>query len=143
MEDEKKVDIEGTLRTRVIDLKSALEKYCPRNSEGEELELAQYFYAIYVPQQDKAINSEYFLKRAQTQLGEELDATHEFVEACGYKDEIFSFFLNCLEFARSLNKQKFPDDEHVLHRVEAFQHLEESYETIANRLGIEGWQKEH
>lgn len=65
MQDDKIADLENQLWTRVIDLKTALEKYCPRNSEGEELELAGYFYAIYVPQQDHKINSEYYLKRAQ------------------------------------------------------------------------------
>jgi len=42
-----------------------------------------------------------------------------------------------------LYKERFPDEEQVLQRVEAYQYLEESYEIIASRLGIEGYFKEH
>ena len=53
----RRAEFEDKLRTRVIDLKTALEKFDPRNSEGEELELASFFYAIYVPEQDFEVNS--------------------------------------------------------------------------------------
>ena len=61
MQNGNNTELVGKLRQRVIDLKKALEKYDPRNSEGEELELASYFYAIYVPEQDHKINSGYYL----------------------------------------------------------------------------------
>ena len=71
--------IESTMKQRAIDLKSALEKYDPRESEGEELELAQFFYAIYVPEKDQKINSEFFTKKAQDSLGDGLSQVHTYV----------------------------------------------------------------
>jgi hypothetical protein len=77
--------IEATLKQRMISLKKALEKYSPRDSEGEELELAQFFYAIYVPVTDQKINSEFFTKKAQTELGTGLADVHAYVKECGHQ----------------------------------------------------------
>lgn len=71
--------IETVLKQRAVDLKTALEKYDPRDSEGEELELAQFYYAIYVPEKDQKINSEFYTKKAQTSLGDGLAEIHAFV----------------------------------------------------------------
>ena len=128
--------IEIVLKQRAVDLKSALEKYDPRNSEGEELELAQFYYAIYVPEKDHTVNSHFYNKKASDTLGDQLGDIHRYVEESPHKDDIFNYFLSALEFARALYKDKFPDDDQILHRVDAYQHLSQSYESLCGKLGI-------
>lgn len=124
------------LKQRAIDLKKALEKYDPRDSEGEELELAQFYYAIYVPEKDQKINSDFYTKKAELHLGDKLKEVHTFVKESGHQEAIFDYFLSALEFAKALYKDRFPNDDQILHRVDAYQNLTASYDKLSAELEL-------
>ena len=127
------------LRARAIAVRESLEKYDPRDSEGEELDLAQFFYAIYVPVAQHTVPHEFHVKRAETELP---DGHHAQIQAFVQEHEhaalIVAYFQAALEFGRALYKdEKFAGDETVFDKVVAYQGMEAAYDALHEQIPLE------